>query len=47
MATVHVLKAGEAEGSQRPGDPLPRPYVTLEDGTVMSFTDWTKKGQPN
>lgn len=46
MATVHIAKPGEAPGAVRSGEPLPRPYVTLNDGTVMSFSEWNAKGQP-
>lgn len=43
---IHIPKAGDQEGVVRPGEPLPRPYVTLTDGTVMSFKDWEDKGRP-
>jgi hypothetical protein len=44
MATVHYPKAGHKEGEKLPGEPLPRPYVTLRDGTVMAYKEWFDKG---
>lgn len=46
MAQVHILKPGEPEGTQRVGDPLPRPYVTLADGRTMPYLDWLAAGSP-
>lgn len=46
MAEIRILKAGEPEGNKRPDDPLPRPYVKLNDGTVMSYSEWLAKGTP-
>jgi hypothetical protein len=34
------------EGTIRPGEPLPRPFVTLNDGTVMTWKEWDAKGMP-
>jgi hypothetical protein len=47
MATVHIQKPGDVEGGTRPGEPHPRPYVTLQDGRTMTYKEWMDAGQPS
>lgn len=37
----------DKEGQKRPDEPLIRPYVVLNDGTVMTFKEWNNKGMPS
>lgn len=46
MATIHTYKPGDTDGVARPGEPYPRPYVTLKDGRTMTYKEWTDAGQP-
>lgn len=50
MATVHIASPVNGkyppEGTILPGEPFERPYVTLNDGKVMTFAEWSAKGNP-
>jgi hypothetical protein len=47
MATVYIQSYKDTEGKAREGEPLPRPYVILKDGTVMKYLDWLAQGNPS
>lgn len=49
MATVHIVNIqnqNDKHGFARPGEPYPRPYVTLNDGQAMSYKKWMDAGSP-
>jgi hypothetical protein len=49
MATIHIVdvkNVDDMNGVKRKDDPLLRPFVALNDGTVMSFKEWSEKGEP-
>jgi hypothetical protein len=50
MATVHIVNIqnqADKHGFSRPGEPHPRPYVTLQDGRTMTYKEWMDAGQPS
>lgn len=46
MATIHTVKPCDKDGVTRPGEPYPRPYVTLKDGRTMTYKQWMDAGTP-
>jgi hypothetical protein len=47
MATIAIFIVGvDVDGRKRDDEPLIRPYVTLNDGTVMTYKEWFDKGMP-
>lgn len=48
MATIAIFHVGiDVEGQKRDDEPLERPYVTLNDGTVMTYKEWYDKNMPS
>lgn len=47
VAYVDPQNKDDLAGSPRPGEPLPRPYVTTNSGTVMPYKEWYEKGMPS
>lgn len=47
MAKIYIQSYKDIEGVAREGEPLPRPYVVLKDGTVMTYLDWLAQGNPS
>ena len=46
MATIHIQNMKDQDGVARPGEPYPRPYVTLIDGRTMTYKEWMDAKQP-
>lgn len=47
MANISIFHVGvDTDGAKREGEPLARPFVTLNDGTVMTYKEWSDKGMP-
>lgn len=47
MARIFIVRDLNAKpGTTLPGEPLPRPYVVLQDGTAMSHREWMELGRP-